>query len=376
VMIYYFLIINNFMLMESTNMFLEVLTMSRLVLSLIVGLVLACSSTGWASFTQTEGLIAYWSFDNPSDPGHDDSGNGEDGTVYGATSTSGKVSNALSFDGVDDWVDIPDDISPEYITLAAWIYPTGVYDIGDHGSPIITKETGAGVPPWSDSFAWRLRITPYTHKLQLQCFTSTGVGGGSVISDEELEMGKWYHVAGTYDGINTRVYINENLEGSYNAPISEPLVTSTLPTGIGHLPNWSVQWFDGIIDEVRIYDRALVPGPIEAMVDIDPDTLNLNSKGKWITCYIELPEGYDVDDIDVSTIKLNDQVPAESHPTGIGDEDDDGVPDLMVKFDREAVQEILQAGDEVEITVTGELEDETPFEGSDTIRVIDKGGKK
>ena len=114
----------------------------------------------------------------------------------------------------------------------------------------------------------------------------------------------------------------------------------------------------------------------EAAIDIDPDTLNLNSKGKWITCYIELPEDYDVDDIDVSTVKLNGQVPAESHPTGTGDYDNDGIPDLMVKFDRSAVQEILQAGDEVEITVTGELNYETPFEGSDTIRVIDKGGKK
>jgi hypothetical protein len=48
----------------------------------------------------------------------------------------------------------------------------------------------------------------------------------------------------------------------------------------------------------------------------------------------------------------------------------------MVKFDRSAVQGILGAGSEVEITVTGELEDDTKFEGSDTIRVIDKGGKK
>ncbi len=48
----------------------------------------------------------------------------------------------------------------------------------------------------------------------------------------------------------------------------------------------------------------------------------------------------------------------------------------MVKFDRSAVQHILQVGDEIEITVTGELNDETPFKGSDTIRVIDKGGKK
>ena len=76
-----------------------------------------------------------------------------------------------------------------------------------------------------------------------------------------------------------------------------------------------------------------------------------------------------MEDIDVSTIKLNDQVPAESRPTGIGDCDDDGIAELMVKFDISAVQEILEAGDEVEITVTGELNDDTTFEGSDTIRV-------
>ena len=111
-------------------------------------------------------------------------------------------------------------------------------------------------------------------------------------------------------------------------------------------------------------------------IDINPDTLNLNSNGKWITCYIELPEGYDVEDIDVSTIWLNGLVPAESSPTGIGDCDDDGIPELMVKFDRAAVQGILNAGDEVDIIVTGELNDGTPFAGSDTIRVINKGGKK
>lgn len=207
---------------------------------------------------QEIGLFAYWKFDEGSGfIAGDSSGNGKDGIIDGAIWTTGKAGNALSFDGFDDWVDVPDDISTKHITLEAWIYPTGVYDIGDQGSPIITKETGRGTPPWSESFAWRLRITPHTHKLQLQCFTPTGEGGGSAVSDTELQMGKWYHVAGTYDGTETRVYINGNLEGSYVAPISEPLVTSTLPTGIGHLPNWSVQWFQGIIDEVRVYNRAL-----------------------------------------------------------------------------------------------------------------------
>ncbi len=111
---------------------------------------------------------------------------------------------------------------------------------------------------------------------------------------------------------------------------------------------------------------------IQATVDIEPNTLNLNSKGKWITCYIELEENYDVANIDVSTIMLNGDVEAELKPTGLGDCDDDGIPDLMVKFDRASVQAKLEVGDEVEIVITGEL-DGTSFKGTDNIRVIDKG---
>jgi len=120
----------------------------------------------------------------------------------------------------------------------------------------------------------------------------------------------------------------------------------------------------------RVVASVLEPTVIEGTVDIDPDTLNLKSKGKWITCYIELPEGYDVAEIDVSTIMLNDLVPAESRPTGILDHDGDGVAELMVKFSRAAVQGLLGPADQAELTVTGELADGTLFEGTDTIRVV------
>jgi len=103
------------------------------------------------------------------------------------------------------------------------------------------------------------------------------------------------------------------------------------------------------------------PSAITANVDIDPDTLNLKSKGKWITCYITLPEGYNVSEIKTGTILLNDTIPAEWTDV------QDNV--LMVKFNRTKVIDLMTLGNQT-IKITGELTDETPFEGIDTIRTI------
>jgi len=113
----------------------------------------------------------------------------------------------------------------------------------------------------------------------------------------------------------------------------------------------------------------VAPDIVDAMVDIGPDTLNLASKGEWLTCYIWLPEDYNVADIDPNSVLLEDEI----QPEWIWFDEVEEV--VMAKFSRSDIQELLTVG-EVELTVSGELLDGTRFEGTDIIRVIDKGSKK
>ena len=147
-------------------------------------------------------------------------------------------------------------------------------------------------------------------------------------------------------------------------------------------PGPTATWNDArgpVPPEFPQYPVQLAPGfvveyeSVEATIDIDPDTLNLKSAGKWITCHIELPNGAAASDIDVSTVRLNDQLFAAPQPMQVGDHDGNGVSDLMVKFDRSALA--LAAGDAVQMTVTGRLTGAGFFAGADTIRVISPGGK-
>ncbi|UCF44051.1 MAG: hypothetical protein JSV99_03795 [Planctomycetota bacterium] len=104
---------------------------------------------------------------------------------------------------------------------------------------------------------------------------------------------------------------------------------------------------------------------IEAEIKIVPGTLNLKSKGKWISCYISLPEGYDVGDIRPSSVFLEGGIEAESLQTS--------GQVATARFERSEVEGILEVG-EIEVTVNGALADGTMFSGTDVIRVIDKGG--
>src|SRR5439155_19337187 len=98
-------------------------------------------------------------------------------------------------------------------------------------------------------------------------------------------------------------------------------------------------------------------------------TLNLTSQGLWITGFLEPPSPFVASEVEISSIRLNSTVSVDpAAPTAIGDHDGNGVPDLMVKFNRVAVELTLSEGDNVPVAITGML-GSRPFQGADHIRV-------
>ena len=126
---------------------------------------------------------------------------------------------------------------------------------------------------------------------------------------------------------------------------------------------------DGIANGVIVDQGGPgVSAMIPASIRIEPETLNLASKGVF-TAFIQLIEDYNVSDINVSTVEC-EGAPAVR---GMVSEEDNST--YIAKFNRQDLVNVT-IGDAVVLTVTGNLYDGTPFEGNDTIRVIDKGKGK
>ncbi len=141
----------------------------------------------------------------------------------------------------------------------------------------------------------------------------------------------------------------------------------------------SVQTLYSRGDGLHGFLRLDVQARYEAEIDFDPDTLNKDSKGKWVTIYIEPPLGCDPRDIDPSTILLNGVLTpvldphygwVRSEDSYIVNHDGDGLWERMVKFVREDVATLLPLGGMVWVNITGSTYTGIDFAGSDVIRVI------
>ncbi|MHC4070898.1 MAG: LamG domain-containing protein [Planctomycetota bacterium] len=189
-------------------------------------------------------LVAHWRFDETSGTtAFDASGNGHDGTIMGDPQwVPGKLGGALEFDGAGDYVDCG--ASPDYeiavnITIACWI-KVDVFD--KNWQAIITT---------SDS-SWRVHRSSSTNNI---AWGSSGLSPTDLTGTTDVSTGEWFHVAAVYNGAQKLLYINGNLDASSDS--TGNISVSSMPVYIGENSGATGRFWDGLIDDVRIYKRAL-----------------------------------------------------------------------------------------------------------------------
>ena len=198
------------------------------------------------------GLVAAYSFEEGAGAGTADvSGNGHTGSVDGpAWTTSGRYGDGLRFDGVDDWVTVPDagglDLTNQ-MTLEAWVRPDA---LGTLWRTVALKEQPG-------SLVYALYANAQSDGPSGHAFVGSDMDVGSA---SRLPLNRWTHVATTYDGSTLQLYINGANVG--NRPLSGSLTTSTGALRIGGNAVWN-EWFSGTIDDVRVYSRAIGPKDVK-----------------------------------------------------------------------------------------------------------------
>jgi hypothetical protein len=158
------------------------------------------------------------------------------------------------------------------------------------------------------------------------------------------------------------------VEGDYHLLLSSPCIDAGDPSYIAEPNETDLDGKSRVIGgriDMGAYEYGQL---ISAEARIAPRTINLASKGNWITSYIWLPDEYDVADIEPNSIFLEDEIQPEDSSV------DQQKQVATATFDREKVQSILNVGD-IELTITCQLTDGTSFEATDTIKVTDKAGK-
>jgi hypothetical protein len=218
-------------------------------------------------------------------------------------------------------------------------------------------------PPWWLLQLREQRFTSETFKFTLFLVNEDEEG----VNDASFQI--WWNSVDVSDSLNEigDGFYQISLEPITVAPDEDPILLNISIHKVGYDPLYYESYIavsSGIINNEET---------ITASIDFDPDVLNLNSNGKWVTVYIELPEPYLISDIKTESILLNGVLNiAENSPSEIVDHDNDGVPDLMVKFSKTDVQSLIGVGEKIDIIISGALDDGTNFQGIDTIKVINK----
>jgi chitodextrinase len=211
----------------------------------------------------TSGLLGYWNFDEDTGTvAHDSSGNGYNGTVFGATWAPGKIGSALSFNGTTNYVVTGNIAFANAFSISAWV------------NAAVTPQTAFG----------RIAETQYNEGLYLGVNASgtsykfivngaagaTGTCGAAYgCAEGGTVTSGWHLVTATYSGTTAILYVDQAQVATetFTAPAD-----LSLPLYIGRYYGGSGNGWNGVLDEVRLYNRALTSTEISAIYNYTGNT--------------------------------------------------------------------------------------------------------
>lgn len=210
-------------------------------------------------------LVAYWSLDEDSGTEIiDQSGNGNTGTINGASWVPGKSGSALEFDGVHNYAEVPDsdslDITDE-ISVSAWVKFISLQE-GDWKN--LLRKEGAYV----------LEITG-ANEFQFNIWTG-GDWQNAAFTATKLQTDVWYYLTGSYvAGEGLKAYIDGSLDGTSDKTGQIDVTENNVFIGTGN-----VDWLPAncILDEIKIWDEALTADEIVAEMEAGPTAVESSDK--------------------------------------------------------------------------------------------------
>ncbi|MEK7398961.1 MAG: LamG domain-containing protein [Candidatus Poribacteria bacterium] len=244
-------------------------TLSLFGILAIIGFAFMLSSPIQAQQVIKDGLVSYWTFNKADVNGEiaKDVVGKNNGTIKGCKQVAGKYGEALEFDGAANYVEVPDDKSIdlwEKYTLEAWIFQTE-----SRSSRIIDKIT-AGTAD-----GMHLDTHPGTNL--------RSCAGACVSTGKTYSLNEWHHAVMTFDQGNVVLYIDGSAEGEGKA--GSPLAGNKLSLKVG-ADSDGKNLFKGIIDEVRVYNRALKAD--EVKLNMKASSLAVDRPGKLSTTWAEV----------------------------------------------------------------------------------------
>ena len=246
-----------------------VLLMKRIILPFLLIICTLC----YGQVDLNLGLRAYYPF---SGNATDVSGNNNNPVFNNATLTADRLGNpnsAYHFNGVDNYMKILNSTSintSNKLSLVAWVKPQGFYMGTCHGNSIMMKGDADYL---TGNYLLRFDDNAYTNgnncsnstvDIVHQNFYGAGVLAPSPGYTPYIQTNQWYSVIATYDGTTAKLYINCELKAI--APQGSATFTNIYDLYLGNLNNSSFPyWFNGDMDEVRIYDRALTVDEVNVL---------------------------------------------------------------------------------------------------------------